>query len=484
MRAVHSLRPVPALRRAHVRQGQGPQGRPHADGDVLSRRLDSEALIARVQALTEQLEEVQDLQARAVADELVASIMQLYGEGLERIFAALDEDAPRDPRPARRGRGGREPDADPRPLPGRPRDAGARGARDRAALHGVARRRRRAGRRRGRRGEARGSSGTARAAPRRRRRSRPRSRRRSRRPRPTSTAWRSRACVEPAPTGFALPVLQAGAELPMANGNGNGAPPAWTELEARRARRPARTAPITVARRRPAGRQRRRHAARLPQRVRLVRRAAGRRADDAGRDAHVPGVRAPVRAAPRRALARRRAAARSRRCRCCAARAACGWRSPDGRPRPVARRRAAGASRASRRAPSRRRRAAARAAAASSARSRWPTDHKHLLDLEERRIVCVCPTCWSMRSGEARYRPTGSRTRLARGARALRRAVGRVPDPDRPRVLHALDRHGRASSACTRARRARPSASSTSTPGTGSSPPTRCWRTSTPTPRR
>jgi hypothetical protein len=37
-------------------------------------------------------------------------------------------------------------------------------------------------------------------------------------------------------------------------------------------------------------------------------------------------------------------------------------------------------------------------------------DHKHLLDLEERRIVCVCPTCWSMCSGEARYRPTGSRT--------------------------------------------------------------------------
>jgi Fe-S cluster biogenesis protein NfuA/nitrite reductase/ring-hydroxylating ferredoxin subunit len=52
----------------------------------------SEALIERVQALTEQLEEVQDLQARAVADELVASIMQLYGAGLERIFAALEQD--------------------------------------------------------------------------------------------------------------------------------------------------------------------------------------------------------------------------------------------------------------------------------------------------------------------------------------------------------------------------------------------------------
>jgi Fe-S cluster biogenesis protein NfuA/nitrite reductase/ring-hydroxylating ferredoxin subunit len=54
--------------------------------------LTSEELIARVQALTAQLEEIPDLHARAVADELVASIIQLYGEGLERIFAALDED--------------------------------------------------------------------------------------------------------------------------------------------------------------------------------------------------------------------------------------------------------------------------------------------------------------------------------------------------------------------------------------------------------
>jgi Fe-S cluster biogenesis protein NfuA/nitrite reductase/ring-hydroxylating ferredoxin subunit len=54
--------------------------------------LTSEQLIARVQELTEQLEEVQDFQARAVADELVASVIQLYGEGLERIFAALDDD--------------------------------------------------------------------------------------------------------------------------------------------------------------------------------------------------------------------------------------------------------------------------------------------------------------------------------------------------------------------------------------------------------
>lgn len=53
--------------------------------------LTSDALIARVQELTAQLEEVQDFQARAVADELVASILQLYGEGLERIMEAVDE---------------------------------------------------------------------------------------------------------------------------------------------------------------------------------------------------------------------------------------------------------------------------------------------------------------------------------------------------------------------------------------------------------
>jgi Fe-S cluster biogenesis protein NfuA/nitrite reductase/ring-hydroxylating ferredoxin subunit len=55
--------------------------------------LTSDQLIERVQALTAQLEEVQDLQARAIADELVAAVMQLYGEGLERIMAAVDDDA-------------------------------------------------------------------------------------------------------------------------------------------------------------------------------------------------------------------------------------------------------------------------------------------------------------------------------------------------------------------------------------------------------
>jgi hypothetical protein len=37
-------------------------------------------------------------------------------------------------------------------------------------------------------------------------------------------------------------------------------------------------------------------------------------------------------------------------------------------------------------------------------------DHRHLLHLDERRIVCVCESCWSMRSGDAEYRPAGSRS--------------------------------------------------------------------------
>ncbi len=39
-----------------------------------------------------------------------------------------------------------------------------------------------------------------------------------------------------------------------------------------------------------------------------------------------------------------------------------------------------------------------------------PEDHRHLLHLAERRIVCSCEACWAMRSGEGDYRPTGNRT--------------------------------------------------------------------------
>jgi Family of unknown function (DUF5947) len=38
-----------------------------------------------------------------------------------------------------------------------------------------------------------------------------------------------------------------------------------------------------------------------------------------------------------------------------------------------------------------------------------PEDHRHLLQLVERRIECVCESCWALRSGDAEYRPTGNR---------------------------------------------------------------------------
>ena len=43
-------------------------------------------------------------------------------------------------------------------------------------------------------------------------------------------------------------------------------------------------------------------------------------------------------------------------------------------------------------------------------RTTVPDDHRHLLHLVERRIVCVCEACWALRSGDADYRPTGMRS--------------------------------------------------------------------------
>jgi hypothetical protein len=38
-----------------------------------------------------------------------------------------------------------------------------------------------------------------------------------------------------------------------------------------------------------------------------------------------------------------------------------------------------------------------------------PSDHRHLLHLEQRRIVCACEPCRAMRASEEGYRPTGTR---------------------------------------------------------------------------
>ena len=42
-------------------------------------------------------------------------------------------------------------------------------------------------------------------------------------------------------------------------------------------------------------------------------------------------------------------------------------------------------------------------------RTSLPDDHRHMLHLVDRRIVCTCEACWALHSGDAEYRPTGMR---------------------------------------------------------------------------
>jgi Fe-S cluster biogenesis protein NfuA len=52
---------------------------------------DPELLLERVQQLSEQVDELPDPRARELASELAAAVIAMYGDGLERIVAAIDE---------------------------------------------------------------------------------------------------------------------------------------------------------------------------------------------------------------------------------------------------------------------------------------------------------------------------------------------------------------------------------------------------------
>jgi Fe-S cluster biogenesis protein NfuA/nitrite reductase/ring-hydroxylating ferredoxin subunit len=52
--------------------------------------LDAERHVARVQELTEALDALDEGHAKEVAEDLVGAIVELYGEGLRRVIAALD----------------------------------------------------------------------------------------------------------------------------------------------------------------------------------------------------------------------------------------------------------------------------------------------------------------------------------------------------------------------------------------------------------
>ena len=364
----------------------------------------SAELVDRVQELTEQLEQVRDVHARTVADELVAAIMQLYGAGLERIVAALEA-------PGASAAEARDALVDdgvvaslllihglyPVDLETRVNEA-LDSVRPYMASHGgdvellgvedgVARLR---------------LAGHCDGCP---------------ASESTLELTIRRALEEAAPDLEGLEV-EGAAPPPSRPAGGFDLPVVHSRQRRRRAARLDGARRAGAVRRHDGGRQRRRpraaarqrgrDAARLPQRVRLVPRAARRRADDAGRHADVPVLRSPLRAAARRPLARRRPApAPARAALARRGRGARGGRVMAGAAQPAL---VAGLRRYLR-----------EPAAPGPARAAEPgrcelcpmslsEDHKHLLDLEERRIVCVCATCWSVRSGDARYRPPGSRT--------------------------------------------------------------------------
>jgi hypothetical protein len=47
--------------------------------------------------------------------------------------------------------------------------------------------------------------------------------------------------------------------------------------------------------------------------------------------------------------------------------------------------------------------------------NRMDDDHRHLLHLTDRRILCSCEPCWAMKAGDPELRPTGTRMQLLEG---------------------------------------------------------------------
>lgn len=76
---------------ANSSPGAAPGG--GADGDVgmPGGSADADALMERVQRLSAEVDRIADPAARESAQELLAAVMDLYGEGLQRIVGALDE---------------------------------------------------------------------------------------------------------------------------------------------------------------------------------------------------------------------------------------------------------------------------------------------------------------------------------------------------------------------------------------------------------
>ena len=325
---------------------------------------------------------------------------------------------------ARAGRRRRQPAPDPRALPRADRRTGG-GRRSRAC-----------GRTWSRTAAASSSSGSrtasptcactaaATAVPPRHRRWSSRSGRRSTRPRPTSTGSRSKGLVE-AKRAKPVPLVRHDRPRP-----GAGRPGDLGGAGRRRGARDRGDDAGPGGRRAAPGRERRRHAARLPERLRRLRGAASpRRARR--RSAHLRRLPAPASSCRSRA-ARSARTSSSRRCRCSRRTGTSGSRSGDrGRRDPRAappgqskRGPAAPASRPARRGALRPVLGADPGRPPPPAPRRGAADRLHVRDLPR-----------ALRRRRARTGRPASRTVWLDGLRAPGRALGVVPDPDRARVL-------------------------------------------------
>jgi hypothetical protein len=56
-------------------------------------------------------------------------------------------------------------------------------------------------------------------------------------------------------------------------------------------------------------------------------------------------------------------------------------------------------------------------------------EHRHLLQIEERQLVCACEACYALRSGDAEFRPTGTRVLWLNGFRMPDDLWGRLRIP-------------------------------------------------------
>ncbi len=429
------VRPVPAVRRAHVHRGRArAEGGAPPDRALLMSERHRDDPMERVSELTAapRGDRRRPMRAR-LAEELVGAMVELYGEGLARIMDVARRRFPA----AGELRGRLAADGvvaslllDPRPLPGAARGARARRRSPRVRpymeSHG------------GdvellghRRGASRSCAWSATATAARRRLQ-------------TLELAITEALEEAAPDllGVEVEGLAEPAQ-PAAGGvtaiRGRLAAPTWLPRRGGGRRRARRGRDGHAARRRARGRERRGHAARLPQRVPVLRRRSRRRGPR-GRDPDLRQV--PARATSSRAPAARSGptTSSSSRCRCCGGRRR-GRRGgrhvsaglPPSAPNPEVVTACAGWRGRARRTSRPRPRRPARAATCAARRSTRST--ATCCSSSSTASCARASRASRMRAGDPDLRPTGTRVAVLERLRPLRRALGRVPDPDRPRVL-------------------------------------------------